>query len=203
LKPPAAKILTLRVNSGHPTLVARVTDAKSGVDPFSLTLGYRSVLVGAAAYDPDTGLAVFPLPAQAPALLAGKTRLSLTASDFQEAKNLETIGNTLMPNTVFKTVTLRVVSGPAVTWVAPRAGQCLSGTSAPLAVAAGSNKRIASVAFLADGRRVAVARSATSGLFSAAWRIRGAAKGTHILVAVATDASGRRVAARRPVRLCR
>jgi minor extracellular serine protease Vpr len=203
LKPPVAKILTLRVNSGRPTLVARVTDAKSGVDPFSLTLGYRNVLVGAAAYDPDTGLAVFPLPAQAPALATGKTRLHLTASDFQEAKNIETIGDTLMPNTVFKTVTLRVVSGPAVTWLAPRAGQCLSGTSAPLDVAAGSNERIESVAFFADGKRVAVARKATSGLFSAAWRIRAAANGKHLLLAVATDASGRRVAATRPVRVCR
>jgi hypothetical protein len=203
LKPPVARILTLRVNTGRPTLVASVTDAKSGVDPFSLTIGYRNVLVAAAAYDPNTGLAVFRLPTQAPALAAGKTRLRVTASDFQEAKNLETIGNTLMPNTVFKTVTLRVVSGPAVTWLAPRAGQCLSGTSARLDVAAGSNKRIASVTFLADGKRVAVARSGTSGLFSAAWRIRGAARGRHVLQAVATDASGRRLAATRPVRVCR
>ena len=203
LKPPVARVLTARVNAGRPTIVARVTDAKSGVDPFSLTIGYHNVLVGAAAYDPDTGLAVFPLPSAAPALFSGKTSLRLTASDFQEAKNLETIGNNLMPNTVFKTVTLRVVPGPAVTWLAPRAGQCVAGTSAPLDVVAGSNKRIASVAFFADGKRIAVARRGTSGLFSAAWRIRGATKGRHVLLAVATDASGKRLAATRPVRICR
>ena len=203
LKPPIGRVLTLRVNDGRPTIVARVTDAKSGVDPFSLTIGYRNVLVGAAAYDPQSGLAVFPLPGEAPALAVGKTRLRLTASDFQEAKNLETIGNNLMPNTVFKTVTLSVVSGPAVTWLAPRANQCLTGVTAPLDVAAGSNKRIASVAFLADGKRVAVTRQGAGGLFSAAWRIRGAARGKHVLTAVATDASGKQLAATRPVRICR
>jgi len=203
LKPPVAHVLTVRVNAGRPTIVARVTDAKSGVDPFSLTIGYHNVLVGAAAYDPDAGLAVFPLPGAAPALSAGKVSLRLTASDFQEAKNLETIGNKLMPNTVFKDVTLRVVSGPAVTWLTPRAGQCVSGTSAPLDVVAGSNKRIASVAFFADARRVAVARRGASGLFSAAWRTRGATRGRHVLLAVATDASGKRLGAARPVRICR
>ena len=201
LKPPVARILTIRVGAGRPTIVARILDAKSGVDPFSLTIAYRSSLVGAAAYDADSGLAVFPLPADAPPIPAGKTRLVLTASDFQEAKNLETIGNDLMPNTAFKTVTLHAVAGPAVTWLVPRANQCI-GKTAALDVVAGSNKRVTSVRFFADGRRVAVSRRGTDGLFSATWRNGKAAKGRHVLIAVATDAAGRQLSATRPVRIC-
>jgi minor extracellular serine protease Vpr len=203
LKPPTAQVLTLRVAAGRPTIVARVNDAKSGVDPFSLTLAYRNTLVGAAAYDPVSGLAVFPLPAEAPAIVPGRTRLALTASDFQETKNLETIGNDLMPNTAFKAVTLRAVRGPALTWLAPRANQCVAGKTAELSVVAGSDRRITSVQFYADGRRIAVIRRGTDGLFAAAWRLGQAARGRHALVAIATDAAGKRLAASRRVRVCR
>src|SRR5207244_6429736 len=113
LKPPTARVLTLRVAAGRPTIVARVLDAKSGVDPLSLTIAYNGALVGASLYDPVSGLAVFSLPPVAPTIRAGKTRLAITASDFQESKNLATIGSDLMPNTVFKAVTLRGVKGPA------------------------------------------------------------------------------------------
>ena len=49
-----------------------------------LTIAYRRVAVGAAAYDPISGIAVFPLPAAAPALKAGLTRTILVSGDFQE-----------------------------------------------------------------------------------------------------------------------
>src|SRR2546430_13544223 len=39
--PPVARVLTLRVAAGRPTIVARVLDAKSGVDPLSLTIAYN------------------------------------------------------------------------------------------------------------------------------------------------------------------
>jgi uncharacterized protein len=41
-------------------------------------IGYKQVLVGAAAYDPVSGIAVFPLPAAAPAL-AGRTAATIEA----------------------------------------------------------------------------------------------------------------------------
>jgi minor extracellular serine protease Vpr len=203
LRPPTARVLTVRVAAGRPTIVARVLDAKSGVDPFSLTIAYRSALVGAAAYDSVSGLAVFPLPGEAPPIPNGKTRLVLSASDFQEAKNLETIGNDIMPNTAFRAVTLRGVAGPAMTWLAPRANQCVAGKTATLDVVAGSSRRVTSVRFLADGHQVALSRRGTAGLFSASWRIGKTAKGRHVLVAVATDAAGKRLSAVRPVRVCR
>ena len=73
----------------------------------------------------------------------------------KEAKNLETIGNNLMPNTAFKSVRLRGVNGPAVTWVGPRRGACAA-KNAPLAVMASSTRKVRSVHFAVDGRRIAV-----------------------------------------------
>jgi hypothetical protein len=143
------------------------------------------------------------LPGEAPPIPNGKTRLVLSASDFQEAKNLETIGNDIMPNTAFRTVTLRGVAGPAMTWLAPRANQCVAGRTAALDVVAGSSRRVTSVRFLADGHQIALSRRGTAGLFSASWRIGKTAKGRHVLVAVATDAAGKRLSAVRPVRVCR
>src|SRR5262249_15227816 len=91
--PPAVQLLTNRVSAGRPLLVARVLDTQSGIDPFSLVIAYHQVLVGAAAYDPASGLALFPLPAQAPVIKPGKTKAVMEASDNQEAKNVASIGN--------------------------------------------------------------------------------------------------------------
>ena len=74
-------------------------DRQSGIDPFSLVIAYNRVLVGAAAYDPASGLALFPLPVQAPVIKPGKTKAVMEASDNQEAKNIASIGNNPMPNT--------------------------------------------------------------------------------------------------------
>ena len=202
LKPPAVKILTRRVGAGRPTIVARVLDAKSGVDPLSLVIGYRRVLVGAALYDPFSGLALFPLPAAAPKISAGKMTLQLEASDFQEAKNLETISKNLMPNTAFKTIRLRAVNGPAVTWIGPPSGACATKTTT-LGVVASSNKKVRSVRFAVDGRAIAVDRRGTLDLFTATWRATHAKRGRHVLTATATDASGRRFRAKRSVRVCK
>jgi minor extracellular serine protease Vpr len=202
LKPPAARILTTRVGTGRPTIVARVLDAKSGVDPLSLAIGYRGAVVGAALYDPFSGLALFPLPSAAPRIPAGRIRLELEASDFQESKNLETIGKNLLPNTTFKSVRLHAVRGPALTWLTPVRGACVP-KSAPLAVIASSNRGVRSVRFTVNGRRVAVDHRGTAGLFTGTWHAAQARHGRHVLSAIATDAAGRRFAAQRPVRVCR
>jgi Big-like domain-containing protein len=202
LKPPAARILTTRVGTGRPTIVARVLDAKSGVDPLSLAIGYRGAVVGAALYDPFSGLALFPLPSAAPRIPAGRIRLELEASDFQESKNLETIGKNLLPNTTFKSVRLHAVRGPALTWLTPVRGACVP-KSAPLAVIASSNRGVRSVRFTVNGRRVAVDHRGTAGLFTGTWHAAQARHGRHVLSAIATDAAGKRFAAQRPVRVCR
>ena len=76
-------------------------DEGAGVDPFSLVIGYGQVLIGAYAYDPVSGIALFPLPTQAPKLKVGKPVLGASAADYQEAKNVDSVGDELMPNTAF------------------------------------------------------------------------------------------------------
>jgi minor extracellular serine protease Vpr len=203
LTPPRVNVLTTRVSAGRPTIVARVLDSQSGVDPLSLVISYRRVLVGAALYDAATGLAVFPLPAAAARVPAGKTKLVLEASDLQETKNIATLGNKILPNTRFKTVTLRGVTGPALTWLVPRTGQCLRGATAPLAVVASSSRTVASVRFSADGRRIGVDRDGAAGLFAVTWHIGGVNGGAHRVTALATDAAGKRLSATRVVRICK
>jgi minor extracellular serine protease Vpr len=201
---PFLEPVTTRVSAGRPTLVARVLDGiigpGSGVDPVSLVLGYQGVLVGAAFYDPFSGLAIFPLPDAAPALRAGRTQAILAASDNQEAKNVNTGGEDVLPNTAFRSARLRVVAGPTATWLAPEANECLP-RRAQLTVVAGSPARIRSVSFFDRGRRVAAVRRGVAGLYTATWRPRG--KGQHRLRAVVRDVTGRTAAASRPARVCR
>jgi minor extracellular serine protease Vpr len=201
LKPPTMTLLTTRVGAGRPTIVARTTDAKSGVDPLSLVIAYRGVLVGAALYDPTSGLAIFPLPTTARTIPVGKTSATLSASDFQETKNVNTISKNIEPNTVFKNVTIVGVRGPAVTWIAPAASACVAKATS-LAVMASSDKKVTSVRFLADGKQVARDGSGTADIFNGAWHSGKAGRGTHVLTAVATDAAGRHISARRTVRVC-
>src|SRR3989442_6087618 len=97
--PPKIRLLTRRVTAGRPTIVARVIDKGAGVDPLSLVIAYRGVLVGAVLYDPTSGIAIFPLPQQAAAIPKGSTRAILTASDYQESKNVNSVGADILPNT--------------------------------------------------------------------------------------------------------
>src|SRR5439155_9165882 len=149
VRPPTIRLVTKRVAAGRPTIVARVTDRGAGVDPLSLVIAYRGVLVGALLYDPASGVAIFPLPKQAAALPAGRTRAVLSASDFQEAKNVNSVGDDILPNTRFRPVSITGVSGPALTWVSPAANQCV-GQTAGLVVVASSTKPVCSVRFLAE-----------------------------------------------------
>jgi hypothetical protein len=201
LQPPLMGLLTTRVASGRPTLALRVLDLGAGVDPYSLVVGYGQTLVGAALYDPETGIAIFPLPESAPVLRAGKRQLSASAADFQEAKNVDSVGDELLPNTAFARGSITVVNGPTVTWLVPEVNECAAART-PLLVLAGSNGTVRSVRFY-DGRKlVATVRRGSVGLYSATWRRGTAAKGRHTLRAVVTDANGRSATAERAVRVC-
>jgi hypothetical protein len=204
MKPPRVRLLTTHVGAGRPTIVARVLDDKSGVDPISLVISYRHVLVGAALYDPFTGLAAFPLPEEAARIPAGKTRATLVASDFQEGKNIAAIGTNLMPNTRFKRVTIHGVRGPAVAWLEPRANECAQQhTTLGLAVEASSNAPIVAVRFSVDGKRIRVLRHGAAGLYVTPWRVGGVKRGHHLLSAIATDKHGKRASATRGIRVCK
>ena len=206
VSPPLVLPLTTRVSAGRPTLVARVFDdfpsPGAGVDPLSLVIGYRGVLVGAAFYDSSSGLALFPLPSAAPRLLPGRTAATVVASDYQEAKNVNSSGPDIMPNTTFASAGLRVVNAPTVQWLVPERNECLP-AQAGLVVVAASNRAVRSVRFLDGRKRVATVRSGAGGVYSSAWTTTGAKKGRHVLRAVVTDSRGRTATAERVARICR
>ena len=199
--PPFAQLVTRRVAAGRPTLVARIFDDKSGVDPLSLVIAYRRILLGAAAYDPISGFAVFTIPANAPKLVAKKTPAILVSSDFQETKNVNTSGPDAMPNTSYTAAPLTVTKGPAVTWLLPDRNQCVAKT-ARLLVAASATAAISGVRFYDGKRRIATVTRGPAGLYATDWKTGGKKAGKHVLRAV-VSAEARSVSAERVVRLCR
>jgi minor extracellular serine protease Vpr len=199
--PPSVRLLTTRVSTGRPTIALRTLDSQSGVDPASLTIGYRGVLVGASSYDPASGVATFALPTGAPALARGTRTLRFVSSDYEEAKNVDTSGTAIMPNTRTGSAKLRVVSGPAVDWLAPSGSACLAGAQ-QLLLAASSPSGVKGVSVRLDGRRLAAATRRGDGTWTARWRAGRARKGAHVLTAIARDRSGRTASAKLRVRRC-
>ena len=200
--PPAVQLLTTTVAAGRPTLVFRTLDAGSGVDPLSLAVGYKNITIGAAAYDPGSGLAVFPIPAAAPKLTAGLLKPIIESGDYQETKNVNTVGDNIMPNTTFKRVTLKIVSGPTVSWLAPTSALCVTGTER-LVVAGSSTAPVRSVAFYDGTKKIAVKTKGSAGLYAADWPAKGRTKGKHTLRAVLLDAKGRPSSASLAVKTCK
>jgi hypothetical protein len=206
--PPFVDVLTTRVAAGRPTIVARVVDVSprprstSGIDPTSIVLNYRQVLVGVSAYSPFTGLAVFVLPRQAPRIPRGKTRVTVVGADFQEAKNVSSPGGSVLPNTSFERVTIRGVRGAAVNWLLPQARSCAA-RSVRLVVAASPARRVRQIRFFDGRRRIAVSRRGAAGIYSVNWNTRRARRGHHVLKAIAVTRGGGRASSGRIVRICR
>ena len=206
LTPPALKLVTTTLSAGRPVIVARARDAQSGVDPLSLVVQYNgNVLLGASAYDPTTGLALFVIPSNAPKITAGakKKNWVISASDYQETKNVNTIGPNVLPNTTYRTAKVSVVAKPTVTWLVPNAGACLN-TTTRLAVIAGSTKKLKNVVFEADSKKLASKKAdATTGIAFVDWKAKQAGRGKHVLRATVRDAAGRAATAIRRVRVCK
>jgi hypothetical protein len=205
--PPTVRLLTRRVAAGRPAIIVRTRDPEpvprsaSGVDPTSLVLAYRGVLVAAAAYEAGTGTAVFLLPREAPPILARRTRAIILAADYQESKNVTTPGGAVLPNTTFRNVTIRGTAGPGATWLFPAKRACVP-RRARLVVAASATTRISSVRFL-DGRQpIATVRRGSEGLYSTTWSTISEKHGRHLLRAVVNTRHGR-FTAERVVRVCR
>jgi hypothetical protein len=204
VEPPVVQLLTPTVSAGRPLLALRIGDLKSGVDPYSLVISYNRALVGAALYDPFTGLALFPLPAAAPEIAVGKTAAILVASDFQETKNVDQAGGTtqIMPNTTFAAASLTAVAGPAVNWLLPGAGECAAATQRLVATAS-SNRAIRQVRFL-DGKKViGTVKKGVVSLYALDWKTAKLTRGKHTLVAEATDAGGKVARDTVAVNLCK
>jgi subtilisin family serine protease len=202
LTPPFVRVLTTRVTAGHPLIVAQAVDFGSGVDPLSLVLNYNNALVGASAYDPASGLIVFGIPADAPRFKAGRTPAVILASDYQEAKNINTVGNEILPNTTFHQARIRVVAGPTVTWIEPPARVCAL-KSDRLVVVGGSTTRVRRVVFTDGKRRIGTDAAGSGGVYSVTWHTGNLKRGSHHLLATLIDASGRKASAGRVLRVCK
>jgi minor extracellular serine protease Vpr len=200
--PPFVRLLTTRVTAGRPLIVAQAVDLGSGVDPLSLVVSYNKALVGASAYDPATGLIVFGIPAAAPQFKPGKTTALVLASDFQESKNINTVGNSIFPNTTFLSSKITVVNGPTITWIDPPAHVCALKQDR-LIVVGGSNKKVKQVVFSDNGKRIATDKSGPGGIFSVAWNTTRLKTGAHHLTATLSDSAGATVAAGRQLKVCK
>ncbi len=98
--PPAIRLLDGTVAVGEPIRLV-VTDSGSGVDPHSLEVRLGGIR---AQFTYANGVLSIPTAGQAP----GGKQLSVSASDYQESKNMEDVGPVL-PNThvLRATVTIR------------------------------------------------------------------------------------------------
>ncbi|MGZ4257084.1 MAG: S8 family serine peptidase [Gaiellaceae bacterium] len=201
VKPPRLRFLTTHVTTGRPALAAIVKDRGSGVDPTSLVLGYRGILLQAAFYDPGSGLALWLLDG-APKIPAGKTPAIAVGSDYQESKNVDQAGANILPNTAFERLRLHGVNRPTVSWLLPGRNACVAKTET-LIVSAGSPHRVKTVAFYVGHHRISTDKGGFFGLYAAVWRAGKAAHGRHVLRAVVTDRKGAHAQARQLVRVCR
>jgi len=180
----------------------RATDGGSGVDPNSLLIAYRRVLLGAAFYDPASGIALFPIPPQAPTIPAGRTAATGLAWDFQETKNIDQAGQNVTPNTRYLPTRIRGVKGPAVSWLLPEGRSCTTATTR-LVVLAGSTRTVREVRFYNGSKHIATTKSGSADIYAVDWKTKGLKKGPHRLAAVVVDAAGKKAAAFRTLRVCR
>jgi hypothetical protein len=123
------------------------------------------------------------------------------SSDYQEAKNIDTSGTALLPNTRATVIRLDVVRGPAVTWLAPARFDCIAKPQ-QLVVAASARTGVKSVRFLLDGRFVAKGHRVSDGIWSGKLTGR-TSKGRHKLEALVTDRHGGTATDRLSLRRCR
>jgi hypothetical protein len=206
VRPPVVRIITSVFSTGHPTIVARITDAKSGVEPLSLQLYFgpstRQESVSATMFDPQTGIAVFSLPRESLRLQAGPQIVRFVASDYQEAKNIDTESKNPLPNTAVRGFRAEAVNRPTITWLTPGDGRCAAQRQ-KLLVVANDNVPISSVGFFEGNRQIGRVRKNVAGLYQMTWNTSGKRKGARTLTAVVSDVRGREARATRTVRICR
>ena len=201
VRPPNVTLITRRVSAGRPTVVAHISDAASGVDGLSLLLLFGTNQLGATRFDPETGIAIFPIPRDANPLEPGPEFMRVFASDNQETKNINVEGVNPMPNSRFRGIRMEVVQRPTVTWILPNQNACLP-ARAKLQVVAGSTANISSVGFFLGNRQIGRVRKNFAGIYEMTWRPRGQ-RGKRTLTATVSDTRGREAVATRTVRLCR
>ena len=173
--PPTLQVLTKRVAAGRPTLAVRSVDFQSGVDPFSLVISYRRVLLGASAYDPFSGVAIFGIPRNAPTIPAGRTPATALSYDFQETKNVDQAGDNVLPNTAFRDVRIRGVARARAHVGVPAAARVHREDRAARSCSRATCGRSARCASRSTGTAIGSSKNGQSDLYSLTWK-RGSLK---------------------------
>ena len=132
VRPPNIALITRRVSAGRPTIVARVRDAASGVDPLSLAPAVRASQVGATRRSTRRPASrLLRSHGTRSRSSRGPEFMRVFASDYQETKNIHTEGVNPMPNSRFRGIRMEVVNRPAITWIAPNRNACLPRRAKP------------------------------------------------------------------------
>jgi hypothetical protein len=200
-------LLTRRLARSRGTIAVRATDAGSGVDPLTLTLGYLDLELAPSHYDLDNGLALFRIPRALPRLRPGDSRIVMRASDHQEAKNILATSSVFLPNPPERVARLVVDESRAhVAWLAPAASRCApAGGRMTLTVSAVGPRPVRAVRFLVAGRPVGLDRRARFGdIFETTWNVPADVSGRVRLLAEAVGEDGTALQRRASrVRICK
>ena len=212
VRPPLIGLITTRVAAGRPTLaLARARPSTSGVDP--LLARDRLRRARSSARPPTTrprGIALFPLPRQAPALKRRQARRSLRPRlglPGGEERRLRR-RRRAAEHGVRRGRRSGSCDGPTVTWLAPGDDECVAAPDAARRRSRARPRAVRSVRFF-DGstRHRDGAHRARPGSTRRRGGTGGRARGKHTLRAIVTDAKGRRprpqrVRARLPLAPC-
>ena len=134
--------------------------------------------------------------------MPGQRQLAASPADFQEAKNVDSVGDELLPNTAFASGNITVVNGPVVTWLTPEPNEC---AAAPAASSCSPPRlpQLRSVRFLDGTKPIATVKRGTAGLSPRRGSAAALPRARHTLRAIVTDAKGRQAEAQRVVRVCK
>ena len=202
VQPPLLGLITNRVAAGRPTIALRVLDLGAGVDPYSLVIGYGRALIGAAAYDPHQRHRGLPAAARGASAAGGETARCRQRRGLPGSEERGFRGRRAPPEHCFRVRQHHRRERPG-DHVGHARAERVCDAPAQLLVLASSTAALRSVRFLDGSKPIATVKRGVAGLYSAAWKRGGAAKGRHTLRAIVTDAKGRQAEAQRVVRVCK
>ena len=177
-------------------------DSGAGVDPLSLVIAYAACSSARRSTTRQAATSSSGCRRRCRQITPGTTPSIVLASDYQESKNINTVGNALMPNTTFLPV--RSTSSPARPsrgWSRPRTHARSHATR--LFVVAGSTTDVQRVVFRDGSHLIGQDRGRSGGVYSKLWRTSGSKHGVHHLTAIVHDSKGRTASAERVIRSAR
>ena len=160
---------------------AKITDAKSGVDPHSLQLFFgpstRRSSVGATLFDPQTGHRRVLDPANgAPARSQARSSCRSSRPTTRRRRTSTRSPTARSRTRASQGLRAEAVPRPTVTWITPEKGKCLAARQ-KLLVVANDNVQISSVGFFDGQRQIGRVQKNVAGLYEMTWRTTREAEG--------------------------